>query len=246
MDSEPPASQSVRLEDLPTEIIALVVSYLDLKTANSLSVTSTALQPHAEKRLWERLSSQPRNCAEANAHDVPPRPTASTAGANQLDGYRSALLPGKTIRTLNEMLDKYPWRASAVRSLELPLCHTVPSELAYLLTCLAGTLRKLNISMPSGALAIPEVVTYGPLPQIFSSLPAPLVSLVRRAGEPAVGGATSDRPAHRAGVRRSEYQRPPSTGYVRVFHRTPSSEAVEAQVGFLVRPRSVMKRRSRA
>lgn len=186
MDFEPLASRTTRLEHLPSEILTLIASYAEPTTATSLSVTSSVFQIHAEKRIWETLSVQPRDLLPVDA-DAPPPPAAGTKvtrvhlhGTTPIqDGYLSALLLGKIIRTINEKLDSYPWRAPAVRSLELQLRHTVPSELAYLLTRLAGSLTELVISLSYCAMALPEVANYVPLTQIFASLPVPLVSLER-------------------------------------------------------------------
>lgn len=187
MDSEPLATRTTRLEHLPSEILTLIASYADPTTATSLSVTSSAFQVHAEKRIWETLSVQPRDLFPVVARDPPSAPAAGT-GATHVhphgtvpiqDGYFSALLLGKILRNMNEKLDNYPWRAAAVRSLHIQLRHTVPSELAYLLTRLAGSLTELIISMPNSAMALPEVATYVPLTQIFASLPVCLVSLER-------------------------------------------------------------------
>jgi hypothetical protein len=95
------------------------------------------------------------------------------------EGYCAALLLGKAVRTMNEKLDRYPWRASAVRSLDLSLRHTVPSELVYLFARVAGSLTELQISMPYSAIAISDVAAYVPLTQIFSSLATPFASLGR-------------------------------------------------------------------
>jgi len=187
MSDQQRSPQSLRLENLPYEILAFIGSYLDPKSATSLATTSTKLQPHAEGRLWERLSVQSRDFVPADLNDPVCPPAVVVEGTTHTplhrhdtshdQGYTSALLLGKIIRDFNAKLDRFPWRAGMVRSLDLSLRHTVPSELVYLFARLSGSLKELHISMPHSAMVIPEIATYVPLTQVFSSVAAPFASL---------------------------------------------------------------------
>jgi hypothetical protein len=91
-------------------------------------------------------------------------------------GQASAILLGRAVRRLIAHLKAAPWRGGMVRSLVLPLRHTVPSELIDLFHLTPG-LNHLHITLPHTSMAIPNIPSYIPLEQVFASLPRTLMSL---------------------------------------------------------------------
>ena len=245
-----PTKRIKRLVDLPQEVLSHIAFYLNDRTAVSLSTTARPLRLPAESRIWHNLSITPSDLVPPSPTLVhfPPPTTHPTVLSSNLDpaalvpesqlptaingtthiyphlqnsGHTSALLLGQAIRRLSTHLDAAPWRGGMVRSLILPLRHTVPSELIYLFHRLPG-LHHLHISLPHTSMAIPNMPTFIPLDDIFASLHGMFQSLR------SVKLAVQIRPGK---LISNLLKSAPGLEHLHIFNRTPLRESNQESVG---------------
>ena len=116
--------------DLPTEILTLIATHLDIPSAISLAQTSSFSQQAAESRIWRSITI-----------DHVDRFPESDDGV-KADQYHSYI----------SLIHSQPWRSTLIRSLVVEPQFTPSPNLSVLLKLIAGGLRHLKIIYPTGLL----------------------------------------------------------------------------------------------
>ena len=135
--------------DLPTEILNLIATHLDIPSAISLAQTSSFSQQAAESRIWRFITI-----------DHVDRFPHSDDGV-KVDQYHSYI----------SLLHSQPWRSTLIRSLMVEPQFTPSPNLAVLLNLIAGGLRQLKIMYPTGLLVPTKPLKV--LSQMIEEIPMP-------------------------------------------------------------------------
>jgi hypothetical protein len=149
--SSPQSSPRMSYTDLPTEILNLIASHLDIASAISLAQTSSFSHQAAESRIWKSITIDHVN-----------RFQPSDAGV-KVDQYLSYI----------SLIHLQPWRSTLIRSLMVEPQFTPSPNLAVLLNLISGGLKHLRIMYPTGLLVpikplkvISEMIEDIPMPAL--------------------------------------------------------------------------------
>jgi hypothetical protein len=132
--------------DLPAEILADIASHLDIPSAIALAQTSSFSLQAAESRIWRDIKI-----------DHIDRFTYLKSSEEDKNQEKDGKVE-KCYQPYITLIDLRPWRSSMIRSLVVEPQFTPAPELSQLLSLIAGGLRHLKITYPSGLL-----VPSGPL-----------------------------------------------------------------------------------
>jgi hypothetical protein len=116
--------------DLPTEILTLIATHLDITSAISLAQTSSFSQQAAESRIWRSITIDHVNRFQPIDDAV------------KVDQYLSYI----------SLVHSRPWRSTLIRSLVVEPQFTQSPNLSVLLNLISGGLKHLRIMYPTGLL----------------------------------------------------------------------------------------------
>jgi hypothetical protein len=116
--------------DLPSEILTLIATHLDITSAISLAQTSSFSHQAAESRIWRSVTIDHVDRFQSSDEGVK---------VDQCHSYIS-------------LIHLQPWRSTLIRSLMVEPQFTPSPNLAVLLKLIAGGMRYLRIMYPTGLL----------------------------------------------------------------------------------------------
>jgi hypothetical protein len=138
--------------DLPSEILNLIATHLDITSAISLAQTSSFSHQAAESRIWRSITI-----------DHVDRFQSSDDGV-KVDQYHSYIT----------LIHLQPWRSTLIRSLAVEPQFTPSPHLSVLLKLISGGLKHLRIMYPTGLLVptkplkiISEMIEDIPMPALM-------------------------------------------------------------------------------
>jgi hypothetical protein len=126
----PLSSPEMSYTDLPTEILNLIATHLDITSAISLAQTSSFSRQAAESRIWRSLTIDHVNRFQPIDDGV------------KVDQYLSYIT----------LIHLQPWRSTLIRSLMVEPQFTPSPNLSVLLKLISGGLKYLRIMYPTGLL----------------------------------------------------------------------------------------------
>jgi hypothetical protein len=145
----PPYQSKMSYTDLPTEILNLIASHLDISSAISLAQTSSFSQQAAESRIWRSITIDHVNRF--------PNPDDGV----KVDQYLSYI----------SLINLRPWRSTLIRSLMVEPQFTPSPNLAVLLKLISGGSRHLRIMYPTGLLV--PIKPLKVISQMIEDIPMP-------------------------------------------------------------------------
>jgi hypothetical protein len=128
--SIPYSSPRMSYTALPTEILNLISSHLDITSAIALAQTSSFSHQAAESRIWGSITVDHVDRFQPIDEGV------------KVDQYLSYI----------SLIHSQPWRSTLIRSLVVEPQFTPSPNLAVLLNLISGGLRYLRIMYPTGLL----------------------------------------------------------------------------------------------
>ncbi|EIW68351.1 hypothetical protein TREMEDRAFT_63521 [Tremella mesenterica DSM 1558] len=173
---------SNNLKNLPEETLTHISSYLSPRSALSLALTSSKLQPAAESRLLRilRISESDLYAPTYNA-PTPPLPIVTTptlvgrtdtetSGEGNRVVFHRALASRRVIRSFLVKLEMKNYRRGYVRELEFSMRHEIPLEFGSLMKLVQGSLERLVLSFPVHSSASLPMEGFTTLPRILLPL----------------------------------------------------------------------------
>jgi hypothetical protein len=138
--------------DLPTEILTLIATHLDITSAISLAQTTSFSHQAAESRIWRSITIDHVDRFQSPDEGV------------KADQYLSYIT----------LIHLQPWRSTLIRSLMVEPQFTPSPNLSVLLKLISGGLKHLRIMYPTGLLVpikplkmISEMIEDIPMPALM-------------------------------------------------------------------------------
>ena len=133
------------ITELPTEVLGMVASYLDLHSAISFSLASRYFRQPADSRLWRHVSVPITSIGShpTRTHSIP---RLDQPGIGPQDLSTQTEISRTVFKYLIKLFEGVPWRRGMVRKLDLTFLPTVPKELVEVIQRVSGGLEELNMS----------------------------------------------------------------------------------------------------